>query len=423
MLSRAELVERVLRYQETSTRRLHLVPSENSLELAARLPMVTDLLHRYSFPTGNGENWAWPGNTDPAAIEAAACDGLRELYRARFVNIKPVSGLNAMTVALSALSGSGGTVASIPEADGGHGSTSFIAARFGQTVAELPFDRYRWSIDLDRLADLALTWPRPVLVYLDQFMCLFPHDLPGIRAAVGGDAVICYDGSHVMGLIAGGRFQDPLREGADVLCGSMHKTFPGPHKGILATDSAHLATAIDEHAGHWVSHHHTAEVAALAISVAGMRTGAVEYADRIVANARTLAAALHAGELAVCAGERGWTASHQLWVDIDAVLPAEQASARLLEAGIVVNAIDVPYLQRPGLRLGVQEATRLGMGSDAMYEIATVITTVLTGRTTTTAAARRVAALLDSHRHGIGQPGLEDLLEFLGATTSSEATP
>ena len=46
-----------------------------------------------------------------------------------------------------------------------------------------------------------------------------------------------YDGAHVLGLIAGGQFQDPFREGADVGTGSSHKTFPGPQGGFVLSNS------------------------------------------------------------------------------------------------------------------------------------------------------------------------------------------
>lgn len=38
-------------------------------------------------------------------------------------------------------------------------------------------------------------------------------------------AVVGYDGSHVMGLIAGGEFQNPLQEGAAVLFAPPIKPF------------------------------------------------------------------------------------------------------------------------------------------------------------------------------------------------------
>ena len=39
-----------------------------------------------------------------------------------------------------------------------------------------------------------------------------------------------------LGLIAGGQFQDPLREGAAVLTGSAGKTFSGPQSGVMVWD-------------------------------------------------------------------------------------------------------------------------------------------------------------------------------------------
>ena len=35
-----------------------------------------------------------------------------------------------------------------------------------------------------------------------------------------------YDAAHVLGLIAGGQFQQPIAEGADLMMGSTHKSFP-----------------------------------------------------------------------------------------------------------------------------------------------------------------------------------------------------
>ncbi|ETA00771.1 glycine/serine hydroxymethyltransferase [Frankia sp. CcI6] len=376
----AEVLSLVTRYHQASARRLHLVPSENAMSLAARLPFLTDVIHRYCF-TADGENWAWPGNNDLAAIEQAAAEGLRELFGADYVNLKPISGINSMAVAVSALADHGGTVFSIGEADGGHGSTRFLAQRLGLAAVALPYDRRRYEVDTDQLATLAAATPGPKLVYLDQFMCLFPHDLPALRAAVGPETLIHYDGSHVMGLIAGGQFQDPLAEGADCLGGSTHKSFPGPHKGVILTNSDDLAKKIDEHASHWVSHHHVADVAALAVTVADLRESGGEYAARTVRNARHLGGALADRGFAVCAAERGFTRSHQLWIDIAPLMDPFQASQALLAAGIVVNAIDVPYLTPgTGLRLGVQEVTRLGMDTDAMYELAHLFARLLIKR-------------------------------------------
>jgi glycine hydroxymethyltransferase len=403
------LVSLVARYHRDSTRRLHLVPSENSMRLAARVPYLTDALFRYCFAT-EGENAAWPGNTMLAEIEAAACASLRAVYGAEFVNIKPISGLNCMAVALSALTAPGSAVFSISQEDGGHAATQFMAERLGLRHLALPYDRVRYRVDADRLADLCYRMPGSKLIYLDQFMCLFPHDLAALRAAAGPDTTIHYDGSHVMGLIAGGQFQDPLVEGADSLGGSTHKSFPGPHKGVLLTNSNTIAKSLDEHAGHWVSHHHPADVAALAIAAAQMARAARSYAARTVANARHLGQRLAERGFKVCAADQGFTRSHQLWIDLNGAMPPDQASYALLAAGIVVNAIDIPYLPGGlGLRLGVQEASWLGMGTEDMDEVAAVFDRVLLRRED----SARVRPQVDILLHRYAQPEEEQAVERL----------
>ena len=77
-------------------------------------------------------------------------------------------------------------------------------------------------------------------------LILFPHPVEKLFETCRGiGANIVFDGAHVLGLIAGGEFQDPLREGADVLIGSTHKSFFGPQGGLIVSnnhaDSLHEA--------------------------------------------------------------------------------------------------------------------------------------------------------------------------------------
>ncbi|MGI5457656.1 hypothetical protein ACQEWB_31695 [Streptomyces sp. CA-249302] len=388
-------------HHEAARHRLHLVPSENGLSLAARIPHLMEAAVRYAFPgsDGGGENWAWPGRQDLVAIERAAAVRLGAQMGARHVNLKPVSGVSALTVALSALARPGEVAFNWAERDGGHGSTRFIGTRLGLRMKDLPIDPASWTLDLAALAHRLAGGPQPELVYLDAFMCLFPVDLPGLREVVGSDTVIHYDASHTLGLIAGGAWQNPLVEGADSLGGSTHKTYPGPHKGLLATNDAGLAARLDEHASHFVSHHHPADVVALAVAAAEMDAHGAAYALATVANARRLGAALAERGFTVCGEKGGFTDCHQLWIDIAPLMAAEDASRRLFEAGIVVNAIPLPHITAPaGLRLGVQEVSWAGMGEAAMDELADIFTDVLRDGREPSALAARTRALAEAHQ-------------------------
>jgi glycine/serine hydroxymethyltransferase len=48
--------------------------------------------------------------------------------------------------------------------------------------------------------------------------------------------ITLYDAAHVLGLIAGKQFQDPLNEGADMMTGSTHKTFFGSQRGLILSN-------------------------------------------------------------------------------------------------------------------------------------------------------------------------------------------
>lgn len=417
-----EMIERLARFEAASSLRLHLIASENQMPAAARVPYLPEAMTRYCFGTAGETNWAWPGRNELAELEMVAAYDIGALLGAKYVNLKPISGLSAMTVALSTLAESASTVFSLAETDGGHGSTTFVARRFGLDCQPLPIDPGTWCVDTDTLAQRARRCTGPVLVYLDSFMALFPHDIAAIRAAVGDQAMIHYDGSHTLGLIAGGQFQDPLKEGANSLGGSVHKTWPGPAgKGVVATNDADLARQVDQHAAGWVSHHHPADVAALAFSAAWMTENGDDYAAAVVTNARRLAAALTDQGFTVCAAEHGGTRSHQVWVDIDPICPAETASRLLYEAGIVVNAIDIPYLTAPGLRLGVQELTFAGFDGDGVDELATVMARALVYRESPESVARAVASLRARYVTSEDQRAAEYMAQRLRRTRRQEA--
>jgi len=45
-----------------------------------------------------------------------------------------------------------------------------------------------------------------------------------------------FDLSHVLGLIAGKQFQDPLTKGTDIVTASTHKTFFGSWRGLIMSN-------------------------------------------------------------------------------------------------------------------------------------------------------------------------------------------
>ena len=216
------------------------------------------------------------------------------------------------------------------------------------------------------------------------FFSLLPKEIASAAHEVG--AKVMYDGAHVLGLIAGGQFQDPLREGADVMTGSSHKTFPGPQGGFLLSSSQdekmqkRLNNAIFPGV---CSSYHLHHVAGKVVALAEFEEYGEAYARDIVRNARSLGESLAAEGFDVLAEGRNYTESHQVLTrhgEIDSGAGAK--AAELLEqAGIITNMNMLPgdtkALTPSGLRLGVQELTRVGMGKNEMAEVAKLFAEVL----------------------------------------------
>jgi glycine hydroxymethyltransferase len=216
-------------------------------------------------------------------------------------------------------------------------------------------------------------------------MTLFPfpiRDMANIVEEWGGR--IYFDGAHQLGLVAGGQFQDPLREGAAVMTGSAGKTFSGPQSGVLVWDDPTLTEPLT-HAVFPVlaATHQVNRVAALAVSAAEMIAFGQQYMAQIVQNAQALGSALARRGVPMLGAHRGYTTTHQVIADVRQFGGGLEVAQRLARANIITNKNLIPSdnaadWDRPsGLRIGATEVTRLGMGPTEMDAIADLIARVL----------------------------------------------
>lgn len=129
-------------------------------------------------------------------------------------------------------------------------------------------------------------------------------------------------------------------------------------------------------------HHH--RYAATAVTAIEMMKFGKAYAEQVVSNARALAEELHAwgGFKVIAENKGGFTRTHQVLIDVSNVGGGSKSAVLLEEANIIVNKNALPwdrggFRDPSGLRLGVQEMTRFGMGKDEMRVIAEFMARVL----------------------------------------------
>lgn len=246
--------------------------------------------------------------------------------------------------------------------------------KFHRKRVFLPVDEASYVIDAEK-ANAVLSGERPALAYMGSSFIFFPQPVRAICdfARSSGLPTRCvFDGAHVLGLIATGEFQDPLREGAEVLFGSTHKSFYGPQGGLILTNSAEHDRAIrgfldvDVETGiGLVDNPHPNRVAALGIALEelGRDRG---YGTQVIKNAKALARALEDNGVPVRFGERGYTESHQILLNLRKER-AKELCHRMEKAGIFVDE---------GGRLGTAEVTHRGMREEDMAGIAEVFSEV-----------------------------------------------
>jgi glycine hydroxymethyltransferase len=394
-------------HERHAGRVINMVPAENSMSAFAKLPMMLDVYHRYHFNVASApDEWNFRGAEDVADLERLTLDLLRELTGAAHVNIRPLSGLHGMTVVLSALAAPGATVMSVSPEQGGHYATASLAVRFGLRVCHLTGPDAH-TIDWDAAAR-TLREQHPALIYIDQSNCLFPLDvgaLARLRDAECPEALLHVDCSHWLGLVLGGQLPNPLDCGADSFGGSTHKTFPGPHKAIVATRRQDLRDRVYRAQFEMISSHHLGSTISLGMALLEFKLcGGRRYAAALLQNTRLLGAELHRRGVGVVAAERGFSGGHQLWIrTAPDGIDAYAASDRLYRAGIRVNAFpELPGIAERAIRIGVNEATYHGLQPADMTTLADVFAAAVFDREPGEALAEQVARLRAHYRHVYG---------------------
>jgi aminomethyltransferase len=227
---------------------------------------------------------------------------------------------------------------------------------------------------------------RPEFIIFGKSMVLHKEPVAEIRRFLDDqriDAVILYDMAHVLGLV-GPHFQEPFKEGADLVTGSTHKTFFGTQRGIVGSpfleheERYELWEAVLRRSFPGsVSNHHLGTLLGLLAAAYEMNTFKDEYQKKVIANAKALARALKECGLEV-AGDPAmdFTETHQVIVNVGYGRGPEVAK-RLEDNNIICNYQAMPdeegFTVSGALRMGVSEMTRFGMGPDDFRDLAMLV--------------------------------------------------
>jgi glycine hydroxymethyltransferase len=371
---------------------INLLAAENISSPTMRQIVASDLMHRYAEYEQHDIERRWDeGARYVIEIEKLAQDLARRLFQARYADLRPISGHLAAIACILAFTKPGGATLEIEPAYGGHEwhqiATSNRVVNYKPDW--IPFDVEQWNVDVDATNE-KIKKLKPDIIILGSSFYIFPHPIAELRdAADNVGAKIVYDGAHVLGLIAGRQWPNPLTLNADALTASTHKTFPGPQKGIiLSNQEAVWHKAAGSLYPSLTTNHHLMNVAAFAYAMAEFLEYGEAFMAQVVKNAKALGQALSEEGFDVIGAQKGFTQSHQVLLRTERYMPPKDAARAVDKANIICNKMDLQGAQ--GLRLGTAEVTRMGMRESEMKEIARFIKDTIIARKDPTENAAKV---------------------------------
>ncbi len=370
-------------YRETC---LNLIASENTPSPLVEELFDERLARRYGNYSGTDiYQRNYKGNRYIAEIEAYTQELAKELFGAAYVDFRPLSGNISGIGTTFALAKPGDTALEVH--NGHHYAEKLLSSPLKVELRSIPipWDGRRSNVDLDATLELIAKY-KPRIINVGSGVFLFPQPVRELKEAMreaNPDSYLIYDASHVIGLIAGKRFQSPFEEGADVIISSTHKTLAGPQGGMILTNDESIAERVA--IGLYpllMSNHHLNRLPALAGTFIEWIECGEAQADAIVTNAKALGQALSERGVPILGADLGFTESHTLILIVDKYGEGGSLATHLEACHIIAGAAGLsPEVGKSGLRMGVQEVTRWGMTPEDAPDIAECIVAALSGGT------------------------------------------
>ncbi|NIY80071.1 serine hydroxymethyltransferase [Celeribacter sp. HF31] len=316
-------------------------------------------------------------------VEAVAIDRLKQLFGAEYANVQPHSGAQANQAVFLALLQPGDRIMGLSLAHGGHlthGSPVTMSGKWFDVVSyEVDPDTH--LIDMEKVREKALeTKPKLIVAGASAYPRVI--DFEGFRKIADEvGAYLMVDMAHYAGLIAGGKYPNPVPH-AHVTTSTTHKTLRGPRGGVILSNDEAIAKKLNSavfpgNQGGPLMH----VIAAKAVAFGeALQPSFSDYAGQVIENAKALADVLKVGGLGIVSGG---TDCHMVLVDLRPKgVTGKVAEIALERAGLTCNKNSIPNdPEKPfvtsGIRLGTSAGTTRGFKEAEFEQIGSLILKVL----------------------------------------------
>ncbi len=386
-----EIAQAIAHEAERQHDGLELIASENFVSQAVLQAAGSVFTNKYA--EGYPGKRYYGGCEYADVVENLARDRARQLFGAEHANVQPHSGSQANMAAYMSILKPGDSILGLNLAHGGHLTHGHPLNFSGKMYKIIPYGvrKDTETIDYDELEQIAER-EHPTLIVGGGSAYARIIDFARMRKIadkVGARYMV--DMAHFAGLVAGGAHPSPVPH-CHIVTTTTHKTLRGPRSGMVLCQQE-FAAGVDKTVFPGIQGGPLVHVIAAKAACfrEALQPEFKDYANQVVANARTLAKKMMDEGFRVISGG---TDTHLFLMDVfvKGMLGSEAENA-LGQAGITVNKNAIPFDTNPplkpsGIRIGTPALTTRGMEEKEMLQVGSFIADALNNHKDATALGR-----------------------------------
>lgn len=367
-----QLYEYCKDFDDYHDRTLPLCAAENVISKFANLPLSFGFQERYIM------NNTYSFNMDDNFI---GCEKLFPFYQklsevcervfhAKYTDPRPFTGMHCIDMVVKTVCRNGDKMVLLSKEHGGHASVKPVVERLGVKTFDAPYDLYENDLKYDELNKM-------IAEEKIQYILLAPSDLIkplDVTKIDTTETVLLYDCSQVMGLIAAGIIDNPLKTMKNIIMfGGTHKTFPGPASGLIMTNDKYLHEKMEKSINpQYLRHSQMHQKISLLFALIEFEKFGASYMSHMVHCSNYLGKRLREAGYDIADVKGQISATHQIFIrctkdEMDTIYDNAYACE------VTLNKKHKELFYGYGIRLGTQEIARYDWNDEALDKIAKIV--------------------------------------------------
>lgn len=359
-------------FKEYHDRALPLCAAENIISPFANLPLNFGFQERYimnnTYSFNMEDNFIGCEKLFPFYQKLSEVCG--RLFGAKYTDSRPFTGMHCIDMITKTVCKPGDKMMILSKEHGGHASVKPVVERLGVQTYEAPYDLN--LNDLDYTVANELISKEKI-----QYILLAPSDLIknlAVEKLDTANCVLLWDCSQVMGLIAAGLVDNPLKTMKNIIMfGGTHKTFPGPASGLIMTNEKCLHDMMEKAINpKYLRHSQMHQKISLLFAMIEFEKYGVDYMSHMVHCSNYLGARLREAGYDIADVHGQISETHQIFIRCSKE-EMDKIYDNAYKCEVTLNKKHKALFYGYGIRLGTQEIARYDWDDKALDTVAKIL--------------------------------------------------